>query len=190
MRAVKAPRLTVEAFLAWEALQEEKWELVDGLPVPRVTRLMAGGTFAHARIAANVIIALGPQLRSGPCAALTADIKVRADRAVRYADVTVDCGTAPGSLLAQTPRVMFEVLSPSNDAFQQNRLLADYQSIDTVEQVVFLNQDAAFAQSWRRVANGWTLEEYEGLEAEIPLPTIGADLRLAAAYDGLPFGPR
>jgi Uma2 family endonuclease len=181
--------ISVEDFLAWEATQEDKWELVDGEPVLRRTRMMAGGTHRHALLAANIIIALGPRLRGGPCRALTSDIKVRSDDAVRYPDVTVDCGTESRSLTAQTPKVLFEVLSPSNSTFQQTRLLADYQAIETVEEIVFISQDAAEAQSWRRVSNGWTLHDHQGLEGEIPIQALGFVLTMAEIYDGADFDP-
>lgn len=186
-----APRrptpLTVDDFLAWEATQEEKWELVDGEPVLRRARMEAGGTQRHAMLAANLIAALHPRLRGGPCRALTSDMKVRSDAAVRYPDVTVDCGTEARSLTAQTPKVLFEVLSPSNSTFQQTRLLADYQAIETVEEIVFISQDAPEAQSWRRVANGWTLHDHQGLEADIPIQTLGFALTMADIYEGAEF---
>ena len=187
MLAPKSDAMTVDEFLAWEETQEEKWELVSGAPVLRETRLMAGGTPGHARIAANVIAALHPRLRGGPCAVYTSDFKVRAVDAVRYPDVTVDCGTDRKAKTAGDPRVVFEVLSPSNNAFVQTRLLTDYQSIETVEQIVFLNQDAPEAQVWRRAANGWTFEAVTSLDATMALPSIGADLPLAEDYEGVTF---
>jgi Uma2 family endonuclease len=180
--------VSVADFLAWEAEQPEKWELVDGAPMLRETRLMAGGTPRHARLAANIIAALHPQLRGGPCAAYTSDLKVRSEHAVRYPDVTIDCGTRADAKTAETPRVLIEVLSPSNNTFQQLRLLSDYQSIETVEEIVFVSQDAAEAQSWRRVANGWTLAEHAGLEAIIVLESVPATLPMRAIYEGEEIG--
>jgi Uma2 family endonuclease len=187
MHARQITAMSVDDFLAWEALQPEKWELVDGAPILRRTRLMAGGTPRHAQIAANIIIALGAQLRGGPCRVYTSDLKVRSDRAVRYPDVTVDCGTGERAKTAETPRVVFEVLSPSNNAFQQMRLLHDYQSIPAVEEIVFVNQEGLDVQVWRRRANGWAFEEFETLEGDIALASIAAALPTAAIYDGVVF---
>lgn len=187
MLALKTERMSVEAFLAWEETQDEKWELVDGAPHLRRTRMMAGGTPRHAQLAANVLIAIGPRLRGSPCRVYGSDLKVRSDDAVRYPDVTIDCGTRDSAKTAETPRVLFEVLSPSNSTFQQTRLLADYQAIETVEQVVFISQDAAEAQTWRRVANGWTLEDIAGLAAEISLGAIDTHITMAEIYDGVAF---
>jgi hypothetical protein len=41
MLARKPERMTVPEFLAWEELQEEKWELVDGFPRPPQRALVA-----------------------------------------------------------------------------------------------------------------------------------------------------
>ena len=68
MQAARHERMSLEAFLVWEEAQDEKHELVDGAPSLRSTRLMAGGTRQHALIAANVIAALRPRMRGGPCA--------------------------------------------------------------------------------------------------------------------------
>lgn len=181
--------MSVEAFLAWEEAQEEKWELVDGEPMLRRTRMMAGGTPQHALIAANLIIALGNRLRGGPCRVYTSDLKVRSDAAVRYPDVTVDCVTARSAKTAQAPKVLFEVLCPSNSTFQQMRLLADYQAIETVEEIVFISQEAPEAQSWRRVANGWTLHDHQSLESEIPIAALDFALPMAEIFAGAEFDP-
>lgn len=193
----KPARMTVDEFLVWEASQEEKWELVDGVPVLRAERkwpggaeMMAGGSRRHALVAANIIAALQPRLRGGPCVALTSDMKVRTDASARYPDVTIDCGSDAvdgTSLVAPAPRIVFEVLSPSNNVFHQTRTLADYQSIDTVEQIVFLSQDGVEAQSWRRAANGWMFAEHRDIDAEISLPSVGATLTMADAYQGVRF---
>jgi hypothetical protein len=83
--------------------------------------------------------------------------------------------------------VVFEVLSPSNSTFQQTRLLADDQKIDSIDQIVFVSEDAAEAQTWRRAANGWMLEDFVGLERAITLPSIAAAVRMADIYDGVVF---
>lgn len=188
MLALKPRPMSVEDYLAWEATQEEKWELVDGAPVLRRLRLMAGGTYVHSRLSANIIAALHPRLRGGPCSVHTADLKVKAENAVRYPDVSIDCGGTPNkSLFAFTPRVLFEVLSPSTSTFTQTRVLADYQSIPTVEQIVLFSQDGVEAQSWRRGEKGWALAEHQGLDAVIALDSVGVELPLAEVYADVTF---
>jgi Uma2 family endonuclease len=131
--------------------------------------------------------ALHPQLRGGPCRVDSSDLKVPNAASARCRDVTIDCGMRADAKAAETPRVVFEVLSPSNSTFQQTRLLADDQKIDNIDQIVFVSQDAAEAQTWRRAANGWMLEDFVGLEREITLPKIAAAVRMADIYDGVVF---
>ncbi|SEP23958.1 hypothetical protein SAMN04487843_1096 [Methylobacterium sp. ap11] len=49
---------------------------------------------------------------------------------------------------------------------------------------------APVALLYRREAEGWRPELFEGLDAVIVLPEIGAELALAEIYDGLAFPPR
>ena len=202
MLAAKPPPrpgpFTWDEYMAWEAEQEEKWELVDGYAVPRSERWdfdpvtgMAGATQAHNIVVANLISGLAARLRGGPCRALPSDIKTRARTgAGRYPDVTVQCGrTDLDSLLASEPRVLFEMLSKSNTPRQQMRLLADYQSIASVRQIVFLEQHRPILVSWSAAEGGWTFEEAEGLDAVLGLPSIGTSLPLSEIYDGLGFAP-
>ena len=189
MTSLQLKRMTVSEFLSWEVAQPEKWELVDGRPVLRRTRLMAGGTVHHAVLAANIIAALKPRLRGGPCAPIGSDVRVENPRGVvRYPDVTVDCGRrGPGELLLHDPRVIFEVLSPSNTFSQQLRLLEDYQAIESVAQIVFVSQTEALAHVWTRAGAGWSRSDQEGLGAVILLESIGCELPLAEVYEGVAF---
>lgn len=186
MQAPDPKPMTLTAFLDWEFAQEEKYEFVDGAPVLRRTRMMAGGTLNHGLICAKVIAALTPRLRGSSCAPLTSDVRVITGHgAVRYPDVTVDYGPrAANQLEAKGPKVIFEVLSPSNPMRQQLRLLDDYQSIETVEQVVFLAQNEVSALIWTREAGGWRRDEAVGEAAEIALTALGFSVPLSEVYEG------
>ena len=67
--------MSVEEFLEWNLLQDERYELVDGVPVP--LRGMAGTKDQHDTITVNLIVALGNQLRGSGCRPKTADTAVR-----------------------------------------------------------------------------------------------------------------
>lgn len=194
-----APRpgpMSFDDFLAWETAQEEKWELVDGHPVPRSERWgadpvtgMAGASFRHNLIAANILRRLGNRLAGGPCFALPSDQMVRnADGAARYPDVVVECGRPQNAArLAQEPRVLFEVLSPSNTARQQLRLIADYQAIATLQHVAFVEQAEPFVMLWTRNADGWRAVEHKGMDAILPFGAIGTELTMAEIYERVSF---
>jgi Uma2 family endonuclease len=192
MSTAERAHMTLDEFLAWEAAQEEKWELVDGRPVLRRLRkeatAMAGGSGYHSLIGRNILGRLFGRHLQGGCGPYASDLKTVAAAGYRYPDVTVDCGRhGADTSVAVDPRIVFEVLSPSNTPFQLNRLLADYQSVASIEQIVFLRQDAPQAQTWRRAENGWMLEEIDGLDAAIDLPSVGASLPMAEIYEGVEF---
>ena len=175
-------------YLRWEAAQTEKHELVDGFPLPRRLRMMTGGTGRHSFLASRVIASLFPRLRS-PCRPYTSDLKVLSPTGnARYPDVTVDCSPKTlGQLYAEAPQVVFEVLSPSNTVLEQTRAFHDCQSIPSLEAIVFISQDAPFAQVWRRGAEAWSVQEVHGLEAEIAITGLELRLPLEELYQGLDF---
>jgi len=187
---------TFEDYLVWEAEQEEKWELVDGYAVRRSDRWhwdpatgKAGATRAHNIVLANLIRHLGNGLAGGPCRALPSDIKTRSPTGSgRYPDVTVECGEGEiSSLMSAEPRVLLEVLSPSNTRSNLFRLLEDYQAVPSVAQIVYLEQNRTFANSWTREAEGWRRVEVEGPGAVLDFPSLNVSVTLRQVYEGLPF---
>lgn len=180
---VRARLLLDEAtYLAWEARQDRKHELVRGEP-----RMMAGAQAGHNRVARNILRILGNQLLGKPCEPFGSDMKVRIPNAnYRYPDALVDCGRpADDALFAADPRVVFEVLSPSTEFFDQADKLEDYQSITGLAAIVLFKPDEAWARVWTRVDGGWTHADVKGPEGVIALPALDAQIALADAYDGV-----
>lgn len=191
MAAPKIARMDLDAFLAWQAGQGVKHELVDGIAV-----MMTGGTRAHGLIAVNVLAFLRRALRGGPCLPNTSDFKlVTPGGNVRYPDVSVDCarpGGAPlglGDLAAAAPVLVVEVLSASTGFYDRHAKLEDYKSVPSMRHVLLVWQEEPRAALWSRVAGPagevWTHEALRGLDAEVPLPALGLALPLAEVYDGV-----
>ncbi|WP_077356471.1 Uma2 family endonuclease [Brevundimonas sp. LM2] len=89
--------MTPDAFLDWCQSQEDRWELVDGMP-----RMMTGATRRHDRIVVNLIADLHSKLRGKPCQPNTADVAaLMLHGNVRRPDVTVDCASAPRQIPEQ-----------------------------------------------------------------------------------------
>jgi Uma2 family endonuclease len=151
---------------------------------------MAGATFAHNRIVGNLLRHLGNRLAGRSCWALPSDLKTRSRAGnARYPDVTVECGSpALSSLLSSEPRVVFEVLSPSNTLPKQLLLLDDYQSVATMAQVVYVEQDRPSVLSWTRDDPFWPRQNLEGFYTVLALPSLDLSLPLAEIYEGLDFG--
>lgn len=196
MLAPRPPeRMTMDEFLRWEQRQEQKHELIDGVPVLRAIRkgwvgpkAMTGGARRHTHIATRISHALMLRLVDGPCQPATADLQVRVtqDRS-RYPDVVIDCGPIDARLHAEDPRVVFEVLSPSNDLAEQLDLIDDYKQVTSIEQIVFVEQRSPVVLWWVRAGELWPRREVKGLEQVLPIPAFGLELPLAEFYKGVTF---
>ena len=186
MNARTALRLSEADYLAWEATQEAKHELVDG-----VVCLMAGGTFAHFRLVGNLVTALNRRLRGGPCTAYPEGVKVKIPAGnVRYADVLVQCG--PHNLrdpITETPTVLVEITSPSTEWFDETDKLEEYKTVPSARHVLLLSQRRAFGRLWSRAGpdEAWTAADLDGPEALLALDALAVALPLAEVYDGVVF---
>lgn len=88
-------QMDADEFLLWCLDQEDRYELVDGVPVKMGDgpKMMTGASRLHDRLVTNMIISLGPPFRGSRYFSTTADIAVRTKiRRVRRPDVTVTCG--------------------------------------------------------------------------------------------------
>ena len=149
--------------------QGAKAELDDGM-----IYMMTGGSRAHSRITANIIVALGNRLKGSGCAPYDSNFGCRtAARTVRYPDVSVYCDhpTAQANdfeKLIGEPRIVIEVLSPSTAAFDQRAKLAEYRELSHIDEIVFVDPDPERLRLVRRLrAEEWSdrwLSDGEQLE--------------------------
>ena len=181
-------KMTVDEFFAWQQGQDELFELVDGVPVPRF-RMMTGASVQHDRVTVNVIISLGLQLRGSPCRPTTDDIGLRTSiTGLRRPDVTVDCAElVRDTYEARAPKLVVEVASPSTTAVDRNRKLEEYKRHPTLAYILLVETLRPQALLYRRVGETWETEAFEGLDAMVDLPAIGARLALADTYAELSF---
>ena len=177
-------RMTAEEFFAWQDRQAERYELVAGVP----TKMMGGVKAGHDRVVVNTIVALAGTLRNGPCRPFTGEFAVRTKMdQVRRPDVGVDYGTTGNSdLEASDPRVVVEVLSPATRRTDQFTKLREYQSVDTVTDILLIEPDFVGLQHWQRDRSGtWALDAVDDVDAVIELVSIGASVALRDLYDGV-----
>ncbi len=180
--------MDADEFLVWSEDQEERYELIDGVPVLKFDNgpeMMAGASEAHDQIVINIIQELRI-LRGGPCRVKSADQATRtAVRRVRRPDVTVDCGPRrPDSHESSEPAVLFEVLSPSTRLFDLLKKTDEYQHLPTLRHFVMLEPGEARAFVWTRAEDRtWSSDEVVGLEGVVDLPGIGAALPMTAVYE-------
>jgi Uma2 family endonuclease len=173
--------MTLRQFLAWEERQELRYEFDGFQPVA-----MTGETIAHHRITFNLRKALDARLTGRPCQPHGPNVKIIADRKVRYPDAIVAC--TPVSLNAtvvDNPMVVFEVLSEgaaNTDLIEKNR---EYRAIPSIQRYVIVQQTHAAAIVFVRQGDTWPSEIVAGEDAYLNIPEIGIDVPLAGLYAGI-----
>jgi Uma2 family endonuclease len=186
--AKRRVEMTVDQFLEWNRTQEQRYELVDGQPVP--LRSMAGTTNQHDAITVNLISELKRQLRDTGCRPTTADTAVRTKiKNVRRPDVTIECApVAIGSLEASNPVAVFEVLSPTTRKSDRTIKLQEYLRHANLRAVVHIDPDELDVVVFTRGSDGaWTDSRLEYLDDVLTLPLPPVAIPLANLYDGVPL---
>jgi Uma2 family endonuclease len=134
-------RMTVTAFLEWAARRPEgeRWELIEGEPVPTrgptPAHAMAAETVMDARIKRRIDHALTEALVKGNhrCEVFVSGPKVQIDADTAFEpDVVVSCVEIPEGLLVPEPLIVVEVLSASTRDRDFTIKLAGYTSLISV----------------------------------------------------------
>lgn len=178
---------TAEAFLRTDQQSFGdgwRYELVDGRIVAH-----AAPTPEHGAILSGLGAALASRLRGRgdgcrPEIGSGAAPKREQHNTARIPDAMIRC--------ADTPRVVFEVISPSEIRSwrERDRKRRDLQDVEGVQEIVELYQDEAAAHVYRRAEDGrWTFEAIGGLYAVLRLASVGIEIPLAAVYEFVTLGP-
>ena len=183
MNALTHPKLSLEAYLAWEAEQPEKHEFYCG-----EVFAMVGARRAHSSVVANVMRELGILLKGTPCRAFHEGMKLQiADDTVLYPDVFVTCDRADLSadLACRSPMVVVEVLSPSTQAYDRSWKFAMYRRIPSLREYILVDPDTRRVEALRLNERGeWVLHDMSA-GPTMDVPCIGASVPLAEVFDGV-----
>lgn len=181
--------MTVEEFFTWQQGQEQRYELVDGVPLIMAdpVTMMTGASSQHDRITGNVFASLHNQLDGSPCWPATADLGIRTKiRSLRRADVLVTCDDpSPTVYEAVEPRMVIEVLSPSNKELPWQRKIEEYRQHSKLVYLLLIDSEREQATLIARDGERWLPTDYDGPEGTIELPVIGCKLPMAAVYRGV-----
>ncbi|HSD86193.1 MAG TPA: Uma2 family endonuclease [Kofleriaceae bacterium] len=176
---------TIRDYVQFENMTDVKHEYVEG-----AIRAMAGGSLEHARIAMQIAMQLGLQLRGRPCAVYSADARVRVSGlpVITYPDVSVGCGEArvdaedPYAQL--NPTVIVEVTSPSSESYDRGRKLEFYKHIPSLCEYVIVSHRERAIDVFRRGADGgWTLAARGEAGGRVELTSIGCVVDVDELYD-------
>ena len=175
-------RVSIAEFLAMD-FGGAKAELEDG-----IIFMMAGGSEEHARIAANIIMTLGPRLRGSGCRPYGSDFATRTDEGtIRFPDVSVYCNdpAAPENKRKQLlgdPAAVFEVLSPSTAAHDQRVKLEEYRGLAGLGDIVLVDPVSERIRHVRRNADGDWVDGWLSPGAELALGSLGVTLQAADIF--------
>jgi len=179
------PRASIGEYLAAERVAAEKHEYWGG-----EVFAMAGASFVHNTIVANLVRELGVRLLDKPCAPLPSDMKVfvPSKPGFVYPDVSVYCSEPAFHDGEQdvlvNPTLIVEVLSNSTERFDRGDKLIGYRSVASIEQVVLVSQHERRVEVFTRDGDRWILQDTtEGGVAR--LGSIDCELPLAGVYHGV-----
>ncbi len=192
MSALRQPCdfISADNYLVRERLAETRSEYVNGH-----VYAMAGARVGHQRIAGNIYRRLGNQLQSRPCEAFASEMKVRIDKAnaFHYPDVSGLCGPIIWHDKVQdaycNPAVIFEVLSPSTEAYDRGEKFHRYRLLDSVLEFVLVRSDRVEVEVFTRfTTQEWKSVLYNELSDTITLRSLGGTLSLAEVFERVEFG--
>ena len=181
--------MTVEEFYIWQLDQDERYELVEGVPVP--LRAMTGASNYHDVILVNCIAELHARLRGKPCRVASPDTALRTSiRNTRRPDVTVECAAPFRDMYdSRRPTVVVEVLSPSTRKIDRFTKLEEYKRHPALRHILLVDPDAISAKHYFRADEGaWSDVDLDGGEATIEFAAIEVEMPLGLLYDRLEMG--
>lgn len=147
--------------------------------------MMAGGSLDHNTISLNLCAILRSLLRGSSCRVYNSDIKVRVSKKRYYhPDVTVSCDPEDRGKkdTVQSPRIVFEVLSPSTEMTDRTRKLNDYLTYPTIEEYVLVNINSLKMEIYRKEHEKWVYSVFNGRD-EVELASINQRFLVGDAYD-------
>ena len=185
--SVPATRLSLAAFLDWEATQPERHEYVRG-----EVFAMTGASLNHNRVALNLHGLLWAHLRGSPCEVFASDVQVRVDAAdaVFYPDLVITCSAddRQQQRTLREPVLIVEVLSPSTAGYDLGAKFAHYRRLASLQEYVTIDPDAPLVQVFRRSPDGWTLHAAEAGDT-VGFASIDLCVPIAAVYEDVRFEP-
>lgn len=191
MSALLKRIFTPEEYLELEGQAEYKSQYLAG-----EIFAMAGTEPAHNRVLGNLVLALGARLRGRPCDFYFQDVRLKVDEGdlYTYPDLMALCGeprfetvrSNPPSLL--NPQVIFEVLSPSTEAFDRGEKFRRYRRLETLTDYVLVSVASMRVEHHHLLDSGvWAYEDYNHPDCILKLASVGCELPLGEIFERVTF---
>ena len=150
---------------------------------------MAGGTPAHAALAASMTRLLGNALL-GRCRTFSSDLKVRIEATdlSTFPDVTVVCGEQRVAAIdphaVTNPTILVEVTSYSTEDYDRGEKLGHYKQLPSLIAVLVVSHRRPQVTVVEREGSAWTPREYRAGE-EVVLENPRLSFAIDELYDGI-----
>jgi len=158
-----------------------------------VVYAMAGASKIHNALAQSIGRWLHAALRGKPCQSFIEGVKVRLpglETVFYYPDVFVACDPRDtDEYYSDFPAVIFEVLSADTRRFDRLEKRWAYQSIETLQTYVLVDQHKIEVSVWQRGAEKEPPTVLTTLEESVAMPGLGLNLPLAEIYADLQLMP-
>jgi Uma2 family endonuclease len=184
-------RFTPAEYYALEHEAEYKSDYYDGEIFN-----MSGGTATHSLISGNIVGELRQRLKGKPCTVYESNmrLKIEASSLRTYPDASVYCEPLrfdpedPRNTTAVNPTVVFEVLSPSTEAYDRGLKARNYRLVTSLKAYGFVAKDRPYVELHVRQSSGeWAIRDVQGMEASVPLVMLSIELPLSEIYDRVDF---
>ena len=188
MSAEPNRRYTLDEYLALERESEIRYEFWNG-----EIFAMSGGTLRHDQITGNIFDQLRRPLRRKPCRVFTANLQIKVPAAApyRYADGSVVCGNVSverfnGNDLLLNPVLIWEVLSPTTEAFDRGDKFTYYKSIPSLREYLLIAQHRPHVTQFVKESESkWSYVEINGVDGSVYLPSVECTLKLSEVYQDI-----
>ncbi|MBS0554726.1 MAG: Uma2 family endonuclease [Proteobacteria bacterium] len=183
-QAQEVAPLNREAYLAWEATQEDRHEYIAG-----EVFAMVGVRREHARVALAVASRLRAHLKGSRCQTFISDMKlfVAAADAFFYPDVMVTCDERDrhADLAMEHPKFIVEVLSDSTAAYDRGAKFAAYRKLADLSEYLLIDIEHRRLELYRREADHWLMFETEPDGPALQLASVDMPITAREAFEDL-----
>jgi Uma2 family endonuclease len=184
MSALRKQSMSLYDYLTLDGHSDIRYEYIAG-----EVYAMAGASEPHNTVSGNIIGILHRQKRKG-YRIYPSDMRVKTPtKLYAYPDIIVVCGQPEivnerGQDTLLNPILIIEVLSPTTETFDRSDKSWHYRSIPSLQEYVLVAQDKARIERFLRHSDGqWLHMIADGLDASLPLQSVGASLPLSEVYD-------
>ena len=176
-------RMSPEEYLAFERSSPEKHEYLWG-----EVFAMAGASYEHNFVVANLVGEFRAVLRQKPCNIFPSDLRVFIPATGRYVypDGLIVCGEPRFSDEQNdtlcNPKVVFEVLSDTTEAYDRGDKFAQYRTIESLSDYVLLSQKEPLVEHFRRQADGsWVMRDHRA-GTTLVIESVGCEVAVDELY--------